>query len=78
MQGSAGVFAMGSSMIVFSPSMDYGSSIAVEALASDIVATYPRIFEDVNLALRQYPDEDLAKTYIARKAMTDLQWKLDK
>lgn len=50
----------------------------VEALAKDIVAMYPRIFDNVNLALRQYPDEELAKTYIARKAMTDLQWKLDK
>jgi len=35
----------------------------VEALAKDIVA--------------MYPDEELAKTYIARKAMIDLQWKLD-
>jgi hypothetical protein len=50
----------------------------MEALARNIVAMYSRIFEDVNLALRQYPDEELAKTYIARKAMTDLQWKLDK
>jgi len=49
----------------------------VEALAKDIVAMYPRIFDNVNLALRQYPDEELAKTYIARKAMTDLKWKLD-
>ena len=49
----------------------------VEALAKDIVAMYPRIFDNASLALRQYPDEELAKTYIARKAMTDVQWKLD-
>jgi len=55
-----------------------GVYFPMEALASDIVATYPRIFEDVNLALRQYSDEDLAKTYSARKAMTDAKWKLDK
>jgi len=31
----------------------------------------------MSIWLRQYPDEELAKTYIACKAMTDLQWKLD-
>ncbi len=50
----------------------------VEALARDIVAMYPKIFDNVDLALRQYPDPALAKTYIARKAMTDAGWKLDK
>ncbi len=53
----------------------YGRS--VEELAKDIVAIYPKIFDNVPLALRQYPDEALAKTYIARKAMTDVHWKLD-
>ncbi len=53
----------------------YGKPI--EALAKDIVAMYPRIFDNVDLALRQYPDGELAKTYIARKAMTDAGWKLD-
>ncbi len=43
----------------------------IEDLARDIVAMYPRIFSHAPLALRQYPDEELAKTYIARKAMTD-------
>ncbi len=50
----------------------------VEALAKDIVAMYPKIFDNVALALRQYPDPALAKTYIARKAMTDAGWKLDR
>jgi hypothetical protein len=49
----------------------------IGALAKDIVAMYPRIFENAKLALRQYPDEELAKTYIARKAMTDIQGKLE-
>ncbi len=53
----------------------YGKPI--EALAKDIVAMYPKIFDNVDLALRQYPDGELAKTYIARKAMTDAGWKLD-
>ncbi len=53
----------------------YGKPI--EALARDIVAMYPKIFDNVDLALRQYPDGELAKTYIARKAMTDAGWKLD-
>ncbi|HSB02866.1 MAG TPA: hypothetical protein VLE49_19615 [Anaerolineales bacterium] len=50
---------------------------SIEELAKDIVAMYPRIFDNVNLALRQYPDEELAKTYIAHKAMTGAGWKLD-
>ncbi len=53
----------------------YGKPI--EALAKDIVAMYPKIFDNVDLALRQYPDGELAKTCIARKAMTDAGWKLD-
>ncbi len=53
----------------------YGKPI--EALAKDIVAMYPKIFDNVDLALRQYPDGELAKTYIARKTMTDAGWKLD-
>ncbi len=53
----------------------YGRS--VEELAKDIVAIYPKIFDNAILALRQYPDEALAKTYIARKSMTDAHWKLD-
>jgi hypothetical protein len=43
----------------------------------DIPTIYPRIFDHAALALRQYPDEELAKTYIARKAMKGLGWKLD-
>ncbi len=53
----------------------YGRS--VDELAKDIVAMYPKIFDNATLAFRQYPDETLAKTYIARKAMTDARWKLD-
>jgi hypothetical protein len=49
----------------------------IEELAVDIATIYPRIFDHTPLALRQYPDEDLAKAYIARKAMTGLGWKLD-
>ncbi len=52
----------------------YGRS--VEELAKDILAMYPKIFDNAALALRQYPDEALAKTYIARKAMTDAGWRL--
>ncbi len=54
----------------------YGRS--VDELARDIVTMYPKIFDNATLALRQYPDERLAKTYIARKAMTDAHWKLDR
>lgn len=50
---------------------------SVEELARDIVEMYPRIFDHARLAFRQYPDEKLAKTYIARKAMTDAGWKLN-
>ena len=49
----------------------------IEELAKAIVAMYPRIFDNANLVLRQYPDEELAKYYIARKAMTDAGWKLE-
>jgi hypothetical protein len=49
----------------------------IEELALDLPTIYPRIFDDAALALRQYPDEELAKTYIARKAMKGLGWKLD-
>lgn len=45
---------------------------SVEELARDIVAMYPRIFENVDLALQQYSDEESAKAYIARRTMTDL------
>ncbi len=51
---------------------------SVDELAKDIVAMYPKIFDNAPLALRQYPDEELAKTYIARKVMTDAHWKLGK
>lgn len=44
----------------------------VEELAGDIVAIYPRIFENVDAALQQSADEASAKAYIARKAMADL------
>ena len=50
---------------------------SVDELARDIVAMYPRIFTHAALALRQYPDEELAKAYIARKAMSDLHWEID-
>lgn len=50
----------------------------VEELAVDIATIYPRIFDHAPLALRQYPDEELAKAYIARKAMAALGWKLEK
>jgi hypothetical protein len=50
----------------------------IEELAVDIATIYPRIFDHAPLALRQYPDENLAKAYIARKAMSALGWKLDK
>lgn len=50
---------------------------SIEALARDIVAMYPRIFEHADLAFRQYPDEEAAKTYIARKAMADVRGTMD-
>jgi hypothetical protein len=50
---------------------------SVDELAQDIVQMYPRIFENAGMAFRQYPDEELAKSYIARKTLTDAQWKLD-
>jgi len=49
----------------------------IEALARDIVALYPRIFDHIDDALRRYSDETSAKTYIARKTMTDRGWRLD-
>ncbi|MGB8982136.1 MAG: hypothetical protein WCC12_09685 [Anaerolineales bacterium] len=49
----------------------------IEALARDIVALYPHIFDHIDDALRRYSDADSAKTYIARKAMTDRGWRLD-
>jgi hypothetical protein len=50
---------------------------SVDELARDVVQMYPRIFENAELAFRQYPDEELAKSYIARKTLTDAQWTLD-
>ncbi len=45
---------------------------SVDELAEDIVAMYPRIFENVEAAIQQYSDEEAAKNYIARKAMSDI------
>jgi hypothetical protein len=50
---------------------------STEALAKDIVAMYPRIFEHARLAPQQYPDEESAKIYIARKAMADIRGTMD-
>ncbi len=50
---------------------------SVDELAEDIVAMYPRIFENVEAAIQQYSDEEAAKNYIARKAMSDVGWQVE-
>jgi len=50
----------------------------VEALAKDIVAIYPKMWDAVEEAISQFTDAEEICTFVAHKAMIDVQWKFDK